>query len=178
MYLVYDVETSGLPRYQSYDTARVVSIAWQLLDNNFEIMKQAYYVVKPEGFVIPWHVSKIHGIETSFATKTGCTFDNVIHDFMNDVSTAQLTIAHNISFDFNVILNELMHRNMERYVEIWKSKKQYCTMRGARVKLMLKKNPKLTELYQMLYNNSTIYAHNARYDTIYCSLCFVHLINN
>ncbi len=175
MYVIFDVETTGLPRNNSYETARCVSIAWQVLDSKYEVIKEANFIINPEGFIIPSVVVMIHGIDTNTAKRIGCAFDIVINDFMTDVKNASLLVAHNISFDYNVILFELVHRGFFEYAKVLKTVTQFCTMRIARSNLRLKKNPKLKELYTILYESMTSNEHNARYDTKFCSLCFAKL---
>ena len=70
MYLIFDTETTGLPKdYNAPHTnldnwPRLVQIAWQLHDNHGKLINAQNLIVKPEGFTIPFNAEKIHGIST------------------------------------------------------------------------------------------------------------------
>ncbi len=61
MYLIFDTETTGLPRDYSapitdFDNwPRLVQLAWQLHDHTGKLMSSGNYIVKPEGFTIPFN---------------------------------------------------------------------------------------------------------------------------
>ena len=67
MYLIYDTETTGLPKdYNAPLTdvdnwPRLVQLAWQLHDGKGNLINQGNKIVKPEGFSIPFNSVKIHG---------------------------------------------------------------------------------------------------------------------
>ncbi len=77
MYLIFDTETTGLP--QNYNAPvtdldnwpRLVQLAWQLHDTKGKLLSAKNYIVKPEGFTIPFNSEKIHGISTQMALEQG-----------------------------------------------------------------------------------------------------------
>ena len=77
MYLIFDTETTGLPRNWNApitDTdnwPRCVQIAWQLHDKWGKLIIAKDYLVKPEGYDIPYDAEKIHGISTDLAFEQG-----------------------------------------------------------------------------------------------------------
>ena len=85
MELVIDVETIGIPKKRNayfrdtdaFKTARVVSCAWVVLDNNRRI-EHHYHVIRPNGFVIPEDSIKIHGITNEFANQVGISMKQCI----------------------------------------------------------------------------------------------------
>ena len=90
MYLVYDTETTGLPK--SYDAPlndfdnwpRVVQLAWQIHDFDGSLAEVKNFIVKPEDFIIPRGAEKIHGISTDRANREGQPLDfvlNLLRDF-------------------------------------------------------------------------------------------------
>jgi DNA polymerase-3 subunit alpha len=68
MFLILDTETTGLP--DKYDAPvsdvdnwpRLVQLAWQLFDDKGELIGSEDYIIRPEGFTIPFSAQKIHGI--------------------------------------------------------------------------------------------------------------------
>jgi len=70
MFLIFDTETTGLPKnwnapFTDIDNwPRCVQIAWQLHDTYGELIEQKDFLIKPEGYNIPYDVEQIHGIST------------------------------------------------------------------------------------------------------------------
>ena len=70
MYLVFDTETTGLPSNWNAPITdvnnwpRCVQIAWQLHDELGELVEQKDFLIKPDGFDIPYEAEKIHDIST------------------------------------------------------------------------------------------------------------------
>ena len=66
MVLIYDTETTGLPRdwnapiSDSDNWPRLVQLAWQLHDETGKLLSRGNMVVKPDGFTIPFNSTKIH----------------------------------------------------------------------------------------------------------------------
>ena len=70
MYLIFDTETTGLPRNYNApisDTSnwpRVVQLAWQLHEADGTLVEQKDFLIRPDGFNIPFQSEQIHGIST------------------------------------------------------------------------------------------------------------------
>src|SRR5690554_8129832 len=77
MYLIFDTETTGLPKRwdapvsDSDNWPRCIQIAWQLHDEMGKLVKHRDYLIKPDGFNIPYESEQIHGISTDLATENG-----------------------------------------------------------------------------------------------------------
>ena len=75
MYLIFDTETTGLPRDfnapldQFNNWPRLVQLAWQIHDSEGKLIDVQNYIIKPEGFNIPINAQEIHGISTEIAQK-------------------------------------------------------------------------------------------------------------
>ena len=73
MYLIFDTETTGLPKNfnapisDTENWPRVVQIAWQLHDEWGVLVEQKDFVIRPNGFNIPFESESIHGISTELA---------------------------------------------------------------------------------------------------------------
>ena len=93
MYLIFDTETTGLPKNfkapitDTDNWPRCVQIAWQLHDDLGNLIEHQDYLVKPNGFSIPYQSEKIHGISTELATEEGLELDEVLAKF-KDVSSS------------------------------------------------------------------------------------------
>lgn len=187
MYLIIDVETSGLPRSRSasfkdleaFDSARVVSIAWQFLNESFDLVKSVSLIVKPDGFKIPFSAQRIHGISQDVAVKNGSEWRDVCRELLIDLKRCKVIVAHNMGFDFNVIRSELYRSKQNACLYELNKKERVCTMLTGKSHFRLRKFPKLVELYNKVMGRDPDtpldHAHNAMYDVDHCRQCFVYL---
>jgi DNA polymerase III subunit alpha len=104
MYLVFDTETTGLPRDFNAPITdldnwpRVVQLAWQLHDEAGELISQKDYIIKPEGFNIPFESEKVHGISTELAQAVGEELSTVLTFFIKDLEKSNFMVGHNLMF--------------------------------------------------------------------------------
>ena len=119
MYLIFDTETTGLPRSFSApitDTdnwPRVVQLAWQLHDEEGKLVRRKDALIQPNGFTIPYDSERIHGISTALATQEGIPLDEVVLSFLEDLKLAKFMVGHNLKFDINVLGCELVRLGMD-----------------------------------------------------------------
>lgn len=181
MNFIWDTETSGLfPRGANYkkledfNNARLVSICW-LITQGDNIVEQAYYVIKPDGFIISDESIAIHGITNEYANENGVNIKDVLTQFSIGLKRCANMVAHNIEFDLNIIKSELHRYGFKESIEDIKSRHHICTMKKGRMFMKVRKYPKLGELYKFLYNIDITNAHSALHDTINCYKCFIKL---
>ena len=73
MFLIFDTETTGLPaNYNAPVTdtdnwPRMVQLAWECHDDTGKLTASECYLIKPEGYTIPYAAEKVHGISTEKA---------------------------------------------------------------------------------------------------------------
>lgn len=175
-YLFFDTETTGLPknRDQAYkgpgNWPHIVSLSWQVYDND-QYIKSESFIVKPSEWTIPEDSIKIHGITNERAIKEGSDLINVINKFMKDVEETRYIIAHNIEFDYNVLMNAILWDLKLSYPLF---PKMFCTMKESRniMKMPLGngrngyKPPKLSELYEFVFKKKPLMneLHASSYD--------------
>ena len=105
MYLIFDTETTGLPQNfnaplsDSDNWPRMVQIAWQLHDENGELIENQDYIIKPEGYDIPFNATRIHGISTKMAQEQGRDLQEVLEEFTEVLKKTKVVAGHNIDFD-------------------------------------------------------------------------------
>lgn len=187
MYLIFDTETTGLPkRYDapisdSNNWPRCVQIAWQLHDEMGKLIEHQDYLVKPDGFNIPYDAEKIHGISTELADKEGVDLNEVLEKFNLALSKTKFIVGQNLSFDLNIMGCEFYRLGIESPMSTLPIL-DTCTEttaallklpggRGGKFKL-----PTLTELHQYLFNKPFSEAHNATADVEATTRCFLELI--
>lgn len=187
MYLIFDTETTGLPRNWNApitDTdnwPRCIQIAWQLHDELGNLVEHQDFLVRPEGFNIPFDSERIHGISTELAIEQGVALREVLEKFNIALSKAKFVVGHNVGFDLNVMGCEFYRESVATDLN-GKSILDTCTEetaellklpggRGGRYKL-----PTLTELYQFLFTEGFQEAHNATADVEATTRAFLELI--
>ena len=118
MYLIFDTETTGLPQnwkapITDFDNwPRCVQLAWQIHDKQGKLLEVKNYIVKPDGYDIPFNASKIHGISTDLALKQGLPLIEVLLEFVKGLKKSKFVIGHNVSFDNNIIGCEFLRQGM------------------------------------------------------------------
>jgi DNA polymerase-3 subunit epsilon len=182
-YLFFDTETSGLPRNYNApasDTAnwpRLVQIAYALFDENRRLIKQECLLVKPVGFTISKQAVDIHKITTEKAQREGLALSIVLGRFIEVLRQAEYLIGHNISFDENIMLAEMLRTNNQNYFQ---GKTKFCTMKNTTNFCKLPslngfggyKWPSLVELHLKLFNTGFSNAHNAAADVDATAKCY------
>ena len=109
MFLIFDTETTGLPKRwnapvsDSNNWPRCVQLAWQLHDETGKCLEYKNYLIKPNGFEIPFAAEKVHGISTELAQKKGTELKEVLDNFKNILSNTKYLCGHNIVFDINIL---------------------------------------------------------------------------
>lgn len=187
MYLIFDTETTGLPRNWNApitDTdnwPRCIQIAWQLHDELGNLIEHQDYLVTPDGFNIPYDAERIHGISTELATEQGIPLGEVLEKFNIALSKAKFVVGQNIGFDVNIMGCELHRMGIESPMsqmpvldtctEITAELLKLPGGRGGKFKL-----PTLTELHQYLFGEPFSEAHNATADVEATTRCFLQLI--
>ncbi len=187
MYLIFDTETTGLPKRwdapitDSDNWPRCIQIAWQLHDDLGQLIEHQDYLVKPEGFNIPYDAERIHGISTELAEAQGATLAEVLAKFNIALSKTKFIVGQNLGFDINIMGAEFHRAGVESPMssmkildtctEVTASLLKLPGGRGGRFKL-----PTLTELHQYLFNKPFSEAHNATADVEATTRCFFELI--
>jgi DNA polymerase-3 subunit alpha len=187
MYLIFDTETTGLPKRWDApitDTGnwpRCVQIAWQLHDEMGKIIEHQDYLVQPDGYNIPYDAERIHGISTELAQADGISLSEVLEKFNVALSKSKFIVGQNLKFDINIMGCEFHRLGIESPMsampvldtctEFTASLLQLPGGRGGKFKL-----PTLTELHSYLFNKPFAEAHNATADVEATTRCFFELI--
>jgi DNA polymerase III epsilon subunit-like protein len=183
MVLVFDTETTGLPRYRNApftdldNWPRLVQLAWILCGEDGKNLDSRNSIVFPEGFSIPVEAAGVHGITTERAAKEGRPLKEVLEEFSDAIEQADILVAHNIDFDKNILCAEFLRaEKTHRLLE----KKGICTMVTSTEYCQIPgpygfKWPTLSELYYVLFKEEFIEAHDAALDVSVCARCFFKL---
>lgn len=186
MYLVFDTETTGLPQNfnaplsDTDNWPRMVQIAWQLHDDMGNLIENQDYIIKPEGYDIPFNASRIHGITTKMAQEEGRDLAEVLNEFNEVLKKAKFGVGQNVEFDYKIIGAEFFRKNIENTLqELPKADTMHLATdftaipsgKGGKFK-----SPKLEEIYEKLYGEKFDEAHNAAADVNATAQVFFELM--
>ena len=187
MYIIFDTETTGLPRNWNApitDTdnwPRVIQIAWQLHNDMGELIESKDFLITPEGFDIPYDAEQIHGISTALARDQGIPLKDVLIEFNEALAKAKFVVGQNVKFDLNVWGCEYVRLEMDTPMgempvldtctEVTANLCQIPGGRGGKFKL-----PTLSELHKFLFQEAFAEAHNATADVEATTRCFFELV--
>ena len=189
MYLIFDTETTGLPKKWAAPISdtdnwpRCVQIAWQLHDDMGNLIEHQDYLIHPEGFNIPYDAERIHGISTELAEQNGIDLKVVLEKFNIALAKAKYVVGQNVGFDVNIMGCEFYRMGIETPMnampvldtctEVTASLLKLPGGRGGKFKL-----PTLTELHEYLFGQAFSEAHNATADVEATTRCFFQLVKN
>ena len=187
MYIIFDTETTGLPKRwkapltDSENWPRCIQIAWQVHADSGELLSHEDYLIQPDGYTVPYDAEQIHGISTALAEQQGRPLAEVLALFSTALEQADYVGGHNVTFDLNIMGAEFLrlgdHNPLEQAQVIdtcTEETAQLCQLpggRGGKFKL-----PTLTELYIHLFGTGFGEAHNATADVEATTRCFLELL--
>lgn len=202
--MIVDTETTGLPdtphQYNTwypasqvahYDSARMVQLAWALVDHTFKPVDRYCALVRPRTlqdetyeFVHDGVASQINGITQQQLLEGGRDIDAVLDQFLFTLSRGVTHfVAHNAGFDWNVIRAECYRFNRQDVLTALDKVKMVCSKNETRMLVNLPgrygpKPPKLIELYQYCFGMDAQppgQQHQADTDVEMLRLCMEHL---
>jgi DNA polymerase III epsilon subunit-like protein len=203
--LVFDTETTGLPKTKVINETTInslpyiVQLSYMIYDTDSnKIIKLSDNIAKiPENAELSTESVAIHGIDRNKMNEKGKPMVEILQEFLTDIESIDLIIAHNIDFDINMIIVELyrsaMDTNNSHIKEInlpvtvqLQYMNRYCTMKNSMELCNIKKFskttgneyvkfPTLSETYYKLFNEKPNNMHNALNDIYACFRCFYKL---
>jgi len=185
-YLVFDTETDGLPIDPKGDPndvenwPRIVQLCWMILDSDFKLVDLKNHYIKTD-FEINQEAINIHGITNEHVQENGIPIAQALTEFMEDLETTEILIAHNLDFDVPIIDAELLRLGKKKRLF---RKRKICTLRygsGLTKKFgTFRRFPKLTYLCTCIYGGNEIdfTSHDARQDVILTGKIFEQLVKH
>ena len=187
MYLIFDTETTGLPKRwdapitDTDNWPRCIQIAWQLHDELGNCIEHQDFLVQPEGFNIPYDAEKIHGISTELAQQQGIPLVEVLEKFNIALEKTKFVVGQNVGFDLNIMGAEFVRAEISNQLQelpvldtCTEHTAALCQLPGGRYGKF--KLPTLTELHQFLFKKPFSEAHNATADVEATTRCFFELV--
>lgn len=193
--IFFDIESNGFKRNfangpkQSDKMGRVIQLAWEVYDFDLNsCVDKKDYLIKPDGWIIPYKEyfmrqgqsearalkSASFWINNGFSTyksmRSGVPMSQVLQEFIHSVNTSDLLVSHNISFDRQMLGNEMVRYNIRPNRKL----PAFCTLNNTTRFAKLK----LEDLFKVLFNQNMGKAHDAANDVAACRLCYLELLKN
>lgn len=194
-YLVFDTETSGLPKtreipneYNISNFPYIIQLSYIIYDSNEKtICKIFNKLIKIKKNIITHESYKIHNISYANCVNDGILINDALLEFTDDYNNCDLIIGHNINFDLKMINVENI-RNLIPIIDLNNKNKHYCTMINSTNIIKIEKTnysgqkyykyPKLIEIYKYLFNSEPKKLHDAFVDILCCFRVFHTLYFN
>lgn len=204
--LIFDTETTGLPKSRSINPdslhlwphiVQFSYIIYDVTDNDICVIEDNIIRVADD-VEISQESAAIHGITNEISKSDGVDLNQVLSGFFGALKNVDMLVGHNISFDINVVVVELLRiiYNQSNTVPVDEllSYKTYlhmlnnyqnihCTMQNSidmcAIKVMSKngreynKFPKLSELHQKLFGSMPNNLHNSLNDILITLRCYI-----
>jgi DNA polymerase III epsilon subunit-like protein len=204
--LIFDTETTGLPKSYTinYNVLNLWPYIVQFSYIIYDCESKCLIKIKDNIIQVPKEINisdeciNIHGITNELSQNQGIPVEVAIKEFMQDLKTVNLVVAHNMEFDLNLLKVEIMRKVSENLIDsekkepylkylnvLSKEMNYYCTMQNSfqlcNIKRMSKKGkeytkfPKLSELHEKLFQIIPNNLHNSLNDVLVCLRCFYKL---
>jgi len=197
--LVFDTETTGLQEKGAsiYDKSKwphIIQLSYILYDvsNNSALIKNNYIKID-DSVIISQESFNIHNISREILNTQGINIVPALNEFNECLKQCDIVVGHNISFDKRLIFVECLRHNVKQYFTQFINnqkihKPEYCTMKNTidfcklerfdKTNQVYNKNPKLSELYSLLFPNEALPTnlHNSLVDVAMTLRCYVKYV--
>lgn len=203
-FLIFDTETTGLAQTKIINQEtlnkwpHIVQFSYIIYDMENGIIVSKDCIIKLNGITIPEDLTKIHGISNKISQEKGENLEVVLKEFFYYLRKVDFLVGHNISFDINMIIVELLRIIYDRlypkeHIDAYKHdlhflqnfKNVFCTLKQSIELCGLKaidkfgkeyeKWPKLSELHEKLFGTTPNNLHNSFIDILVTLRCFIKL---
>ena len=183
--LIFDTETTGLPEKGAlinniHHWPYIIQLSFILYDTQSNLVLDiSDSIVKLNKNIEINHISEsIHKISMDISQEKGKDIKSILENFEKAVNKCDIIIGHNINFDKNIVLVEILRNKMFNFLE---NKIFYCTMKCikniCKIPITINgknifKYPKLIELYKFYFQDEPNNLHNSMYDVLITLKCY------
>lgn len=162
--LFLDTESTGLPAPDR--KIHIVQLAWILDDGLRKTRQSGNFLIRPDAWTIPDEVVAIHGITTEIAAAYGVDLLEVMTRFAWALAEADRVVAHNIGFDWPLIVEAFEDCKMP----VPTTSDLFCTQKNSArfVSSSSSRGPKLVNAYAHFTGLVLDNAHDALADAAAC----------
>ena len=131
---------------------------------------------------------ELHNITRSISNRKGILISEAINNFNMVLETADVVVAHNLSFDKKMIMVECVRLNTKQYFTNTSGRgvKEYCSMKNSVELCKIErvnskgekyyKYPTLSELHNYLFGYYPENVHDSMADVLICLRCYYKMI--
>lgn len=119
MYLVFDTETTGLPKKFNAPMTdvnnwpRITQLAWEAYNDEGKVFASYSQLIKPDGWEIPKEKFFLdNNMSTERCEAEGVPMQHAIYSIITLMDQCKYLIAHNMAFDHPVLGAEMLRYNM------------------------------------------------------------------
>lgn len=166
-YMFFDTETNSLKQDRV-----ALQLAWILTDEEGNTALKKTFYLKRDVYIEPG-ASQVNHITNELLKEKGVSPVEVYKQFVDDLSKIEILVAHNYSFDIQVLRNDFQTFGLDLSLL---EKSHICTMLWSKEYVQAKnvygslKNPRLEEMAGLLLfgdiNHSFPKAHDALFDSL------------
>lgn len=186
MYLFFDTETTGLIDFNSNLSAphqpRVTQLSAILTNEEGQHLAEMNVRIKPDGWTVPEEITALNGTTTELCEREGIPMLQALAMFNAMKAACKARVAHNISFDKQMLAREALAYAVEHNSDGLQS---LCTMQMSKPicqlppsdKMMAAgirgfKSPNLQEAHVHFFGEKFEGAHDALADVRACKAIF------
>ena len=196
--LVFDTETTGLPERNKYGKKAsiyettywpyIIQLSYILYDTEkHKIIIDHDHIIKiPDHCTLTEKSIEMHGITREHSQREGISIKDALELFRVCVEAADRIIAHNLSFDRQIVLVESIRHRIEGPFYFKDTSQFFCTMKNSvelcKIKTTNKttgetylKYPRLSELHNHMFGEEPQNTHNSFVDILICLRCYIML---
>ena len=184
MYLVFDSETTGLPKDWKAPMSKVdnwphvIQLGWAFYDARHCLIEKRVDLIKPDGWTVPTETFWIeNGFDQETSVRDGIPITESLNAFRDKLEASQYLVAHNMSYDYNVVGAEFLRlrlrsQNRPKRICTKDESTDFCQIPGS----YGYKWPTLLELHNRLFKEGFDDGHDALVDVEACARCFFELL--
>lgn len=175
-YIVLDVENNTT-------NMDIIQFSYIVYDSNHNILKEINSYIKDR--FVDCRANQITGITTDILRQKGIEFFDVIKEFVEDIAKVTTLCGHNICTDIAKIKSNMMRykikvldssrANNEEYIDLFSTIVVDDTVTLYKLAKGCKRSIKLQNMYEELFNDKMIDAHDALSDVKHTAKCYVEL---
>lgn len=109
MYIIFDTETTGVPKnnWKDWRECHLIQIGWIIVNKQFNIISSKSFIVKNGGkFNSTKESLDVHHITDQFREENGVTFNEAIQHFISDCQKCDGIVCHGALFDVGLLVKD------------------------------------------------------------------------
>lgn len=172
--LFLDTEFTGFDINEDH----LVQVAWVMTDLEGNVLKNATYMVRPEGYEIPEESTAIHHINTEQAATYGYPIKVVMEVFRSDLLKCCCCVGYSLYSDL-AFIKKAWKESLEAKYPYWPTIDLVDYEKTVRELLNYEEDSRtisLATMYLLLFGESMTRAHNAMNDAMATCRCFWRLV--